>query len=284
LKKLHGQIPRKIWERILGIEARRLWNELTNTRNELTNTRNELTNTRNELTNTRNELTKTQQRQNRIHPYVAEALSLVAPVHQNLRKFSSKNDTGSSIFTEFGSDKDTKHSYGHVYIELLEKFAKPRILEIGVGSINLNKYSYAGLPAGGALKAFRKRFNEAAIIGVDIDPESIEIIRAEGFEGFVVDQTSDESLTRSMNILNELDPFDLILDDGFHDPHANVRTLKKFFSLLSDDGTYVIEDVHESLIDFWKTISIHLPGKVEILDMRELRPGVDDNILILITK
>ncbi len=275
MKKLYGQVPRKIWERVSGIEPRRLWNELANTQNELANTQNE-------LANTQNELAKTQQRQNRIHPYVAEALSLVVPFHQRARKIESRSDTSASIFTEFGSDKDTRHSYGHVYIELLKTFSKPRILEIGVGSIN--DFPYAGVPAGGALKAFRKRFKDATIVGVDIDPHSIEIIKAEGFTGFVVDQTSDESLTKSENILSDLGPFDLILDDGFHDPHANIRTLKKLFGLLSENGTYVIEDVHESLIDFWKAISIHLPGEIEILDMRELRPGVDDNILILITR
>ena len=47
---------------------------------------------------------------------------------------------------------------------------------------------------------------------------------------------------------------------------------------------YVVEDVHETLIDFWKVIAIHLPGKMQVLDMRDLRPGVDDNILLLFTK
>ena len=275
MKRKFEQIPKKIWERVSGIEPRRLWTELTSTQNELTSTQNELTNTQNELTNT-------QKRQNRIHPYVAEALRLVAPVEYNLVKIDAQVETSPSGFTEFGSDKDTRHSYGDFYFESLSRIPNPRILEIGVGSVN--KFPYAGLPPGGALKAFRKKFSNATIIGVDIDPDSIETIKANGFIGFVVDQTSDESLSKSKVILNEFGPFDLIIDDGFHDPHANIRTLQIFFSLLSETGIYVIEDVHESLIDFWKTISVHLPGKIQILDMRTLRPGVDDNILILITK
>ena len=261
MKSKFKQIPKKIWERVSGIEPRRLWAELSNTQKELSNTR---------------------QRQNRIHPYVAEALGLVAPVEYNLVKIDSQIGTSNSVFTEFGSDKDTRHSYGEFYFEFLNRFPNPKILEIGVGSVN--NFPYAGLPPGGALKAFRKKFSNATIVGVDIDPVSIESVKADGFFGFVVDQTSDESLSKSRIILNEFGPFDLIIDDGFHDPHANVRTLKMFFSLLSEKGTYVIEDVHESLIDFWKTISVHLPGKIQILDMRTLRPSVDDNILILITK
>jgi hypothetical protein len=60
--------------------------------------------------------------------------------------------------------------------------------------------------------------------------------------------------------------------------------LKILFNLLSDEGAYVVEDVHETLIDFWKVLSLGLPGKMSILDMRDIRPGEQDNILILFTK
>jgi hypothetical protein len=265
---MYNQVPRKIWERVLGIEPRRLWSELANAQSELANAQSELANAR--------------KRENRLHPFIAEALSLVVPDHPNLGKFEEKSATSESIFSEFGSDKDSRHSYGGLYFEILKDFTKPRILEIGVGSIN--NFPYAGLPAGGALKAFRKKFSEATIIGIDIDVNSIQLIQALGFVGFLVDQTSDRSLAETRNALDAFGPFDLIIDDGFHDPHANIRTLKTLFCLLSENGTYVIEDIHESLIDFWRVVSVHLPGKIQILDMRDLRPGVDDNILILISK
>ena len=99
-----------------------------------------------------------------------------------------------------------------------------------------------------------------------------------------MDQTSEKSLKDVEAKLSQYGPFDLIIDDGFHDPHANVKTLKILFNLLSDEGTYVVEDVHETLIDFWRVISLSLPGKMSILDMRDIRPGEQDNILILLTK
>jgi hypothetical protein len=169
-----------------------------------------------------------------------------------------------------------------VYLEILEKFESPRILEIGVGSIN--DFPYAGLAAGGALKGFRTKFPKATIVGIDIDPHSIEVLKADNFLGYVVDQTSDKSLIQNKLNLEKHGPYDLIIDDGFHDPHANIRTLKSYYSLLSENGTYVIEDVHESLIDFWKVIATHLPGIVNILDLRSNRPEVDDNILIIIRR
>ncbi len=246
--------PRKLLERVLGIESKRLMAEVS----------------------------YFSQRDKRLHPFVVEALSLLVEPHENSMGISVKSDSKDSIFTIYGSDKDTRHSYGDIYLELLVNIPKPRILEIGVGSIN--DFPYAGLPAGGGLKAFQKIFPESIIVGVDIDPQSIETVRAGGFHGFVADQTSTESLNNAKKSMIEYGPFDLIIDDGFHDPHANVRTLQTFFSLLSEGGTYVIEDIHESLIIFWKVISVYLPGNVQIVDMRSLRPGVDDNILILITR
>jgi hypothetical protein len=262
-------LTKKVWERLTGIEPRRLWLELTNTQNELTNTQNELTNS-------------LHGRENRLHPFLREALNLLSDSTLLKNEFSPSGDEEESVFTKYGSDKDTRHSYGNVYLQALKENEKPRILEIGVGSVN--NFPYAGLPAGGAIRAFREKYPNSMIVGVDIDPNSIEIIKKDGFQEFVVDQTSDASLDAAKEVLSTFGPFDLIIDDGFHDPHANIRTLQKLFNLLSDTGTYVIEDVHESLIDFWGSIVKNLPGKFEIFDMRALRPGVEDNILILIKK
>ena len=265
----------KIWRRITGIESRQLYRWLTDTQTQLTDTQTQLTDTQTQLTNAPD------QRDKRIHPFIIEALELIAP-DKNLLIPEFLVEKKPSVFTEFGSDKDTRHSYGALYLELIRGFSNPRILEVGVGSVN--EFPYAGLPPGGALKAFRKEFPNALIIGIDIDPDSIENIKAQGFIGFVVDQTSDESLNNAKKILTEDGPFDLIIDDGFHDPHANIRTLKKLFDLLSDHGTYVIEDVHEILIPFWNAIATHLPGNLRILDLRRMRPETEDNVLILITK
>ena len=267
-------VLQKIWRRVSGIEPRELYKQLTLARDELTVARDELTVARDELTKV---LTS---RNNRLHPFVSEALTLVAPNKKVKNKPKGILKSEVSVFTEFGSDKDTRHSYGKVYVDLLKNTSNPRILEIGVGS--LNDYPYAGLAAGGALRAFKRIFPNSEIIGLDIDPDSIAIINSYGFQGFVVDQTSDESLSYVKNKLKNLGKFDLIIDDGFHDPHANIRTLQILFDLLSDEGTYVIEDVHESLVNLWEVVSIYLPGELQVLDMRAMRPGVDDNILVLI--
>jgi hypothetical protein len=279
----------KVLRRVSGKESRSLWHELVQTQKELVQTQKELVQTQKELVQTQKELVQTQKelaakndRHLRVHPYIAEALNAIAPPIEVLRKGLRESEVPNSVFTKFGSDKDSRHSYGNVYQQIIKKFTHPRILEIGVGSVN--DFPYAGLKPGGALKAFREISSTSTVVGIDIDPQAVQTIQDEGFIGFTVDQTSEESLKDVETKLSQYGPFDLIIDDGFHDPHANVKTLKILFNLLSDEGTYVVEDVHETLIDFWKVLSLSLPGKMSILDMRDIRPGDQDNILILLTK
>ena len=277
-----GVILNKVLRRVSGRESRSLWHELVQTQNELVQTQNELVQTQNELVQTQNELASKNDRHLRVHPYIAEALNAIAPPIEVLRKEINESEAPNSVFTKFGSDKDSRHSYGNVYQQIVKKFSNPRILEIGVGSVN--DFPYAGLKPGGALKAFKELSSTSTVVGIDIDPQAVQAIQNEGFIGFIADQTSEKSLKEVETKLSQYGPFDLIIDDGFHDPHANVKTLKILFNLLSDEGTYVVEDVHETLIDFWKVLSLSLPGKMSILDMRDIRPGEQDNILILLKK
>jgi hypothetical protein len=53
---------------------------------------------------------------------------------------------------------------------------------------------------------------------------------------------------------------------------------------LKSGGHYVIEDVHESMIDLWTVIGSYLKLDLKVLDLREYRPGVSDNILVVIKK
>jgi hypothetical protein len=220
-------------------------------------------------------------RKRRLHPYVQEAISILKlPALNSAPKIQPKeNGNLTGLFTKYGSDKEDRHSYASTYSEILAEKSAPRILEIGLGS--LNPFPYAGLAPGGSIRAWREGYPEAIIVGVDIDPDAVSAIDE---VGFVADQTSDDSLDELIVKLEDFAPFDLIVDDGFHDPHANVRTLVKLFSLLSQTGSYVIEDVHESLVDLWELMAQNLPGRLEVRDLRDQRPESDDNILLIFTR
>ena len=220
-------------------------------------------------------------RDTRIHPFVAETLSLAAQLTTSQMVYENKKLVGSLTgkFTKFGSDKEVRHNYAEAYMEILRGIETPHILEIGLGS--LNGYPYGGLAPGGSMKAWREAYPDALIVGADIDPEAVSAISE---KAFVLDQTSNESLNEFVRSLENYAPFDIVVDDGFHDPHANFRTLLKVFPYLKKSGAYVIEDIHQSLIDFWRVITCNLDSDLEVRDLRKDRPGVDDNVLLIFRK
>ena len=225
-------------------------------------------------------------RKNRIHPFVAQSLDeLVTRISlMHHRVSNAKESKLGEHFTRNGSDKNTRHSYAFMYEEMVEGIDFPKILEIGLGSAN--PFPYGGtnedgpytLP-GGSLRSFRDRFPGAILVGADIDPDSVN---SSSEEAYLVDQTSINSLRSFTKNISER-VFDLIIDDGFHDPHANINTFFELFDFLSDEGFYVIEDVHSSLISYWLVV-IHALGingqVVEFLDKKD----TDDNVVVVIKK
>jgi hypothetical protein len=216
-------------------------------------------------------------RENRVHPFVDEALSLVPTQVKTVTNLvEPENHRLKGQFNKFGSDKENLHSYAWVYSELIGQSDAPKILEIGLGS--LNGFPYGGLAPGGSMKAWRGGYPNATLVGADVDEESVKAIDE---IGFVADQTSDISLQLLKKSLVNIGPLDLIVDDGFHDPHANMRTLLNLYSCVKPGGHFVIEDVHFTLLNFWRAIESSLPGKMTIYDLRNQRPGSADNILLV---
>lgn len=150
-----------------------------------------------------------------------------------------------NLFTLHGSDKSTVHNYNLVYGALLrpKRNAMLNILEIGLGTNNIDLMSSMGLDGkpGASLRAFRDMYQNAQIFGADIDKRIL--FTEERIKTFFVDQTMPETLE---DLRNELLPlrFDLIIDDGLHNSHANLNTLNFALGLLKKDGMFIIEDVH----------------------------------------
>lgn len=219
-------------------------------------------------------------RENRLHEFVKSALSLAATNLDEAKLVTSESTKCELgvIFDSLGSDKNSRHSYAEIYENLLSKIESPRILEIGLGSLNAFPYA-GGQKPGSSLRAWRKRYPSAFLVGADIDLESVQAVSE---TAYVVDQTDPASLDCLSRELVKFGKFDLIVDDGFHDPHANVQTLIKLLPHLAEDGTYIIEDVHISLVDFWRMLIVAMGLKGEVVDMTPLRPQTDDNVLVLL--
>jgi SAM-dependent methyltransferase len=223
-------------------------------------------------------------RDTRLHPFVREGFELlvnkkaILNEKNNLDVFLDSEELN-KVFRDFGSDKGDRHNYGSIYQKLIGEKKDPLILEIGIGTEN--HYMYASGLAGSSLKAWREFYPNGLVIGADIDPEAISSVEP---PAYIVDQTKDDSLETLATSLKQFGKFDLIVDDGFHDFHANVRTFLNIYPILKPGGHYIIEDVHESMIEIWTIVGGYLGLNLMVFDLREYREGVNDNILVVIKK
>jgi hypothetical protein len=150
-------------------------------------------------------------------------------------------------------------------------------LEIGLGSSSTNQYA-SGLPGGG-LEAFKAINSEIKLFGADIDQKAIDVVK---FEAFYVDQTNTSSLNEMVLKLESFGKFSIIIDDGFHEFSANIRTFNICKKLMESGGVYFIEDIHESHIEIWNLFINVNKLDAEILDLRQFRKNTLDNIIIKI--
>jgi hypothetical protein len=75
--------------------------------------------------------------------------------------------------------------------------------------------------------------------------------------------------------------FDLIIDDGSHNPDDQILTAKMLMCLLKDDGFYIIEDVHINSIE--KITDALQEFDCEVITLGD-RPLIDDNNLIFVRR
>jgi len=135
------------------------------------------------------------------------------------------------IFT--GNDKESVYKWHHyipIYDRHLSRYRGTtiRMLEIGV---------YRG----GSLHMWREYLGSQAIIyGVDIDPACRQF---DGLAGQVrIGSQDDARFLKS--VVAEMGGVDIVVDDGSHVMQHIVKSLTTLYPLLSDNGIYLIEDLH----------------------------------------
>ena len=154
------------------------------------------------------------------------------------------------LFLKYGSDKSMPHDYYKIYSELLRAIEVPRkLFEIGLGTNNRNIVSTMGISGqpGASLRAFRDFCPECEVIGADVDRAAL--FSEERIRTFHLDQTKSATFDA---ISDEVGwDFDLMIDDGLHSPHANLRSLRFFLSRIREGGFAVIEDIYERSVPIW---------------------------------
>ena len=151
------------------------------------------------------------------------------------------------LFDRWNCDKGSKHSYERCYEQFFEplKDKKINILEVGIYK-------------GHSLEVFKDYFSDAQIYGIDIftriTPNQISTFLNKNVHWAMCDSTDPSCVSEITKTFGKDTKFDIIIDDGLHEPEANAKTLKNLWPLLKPDGIYFVEDVWP--LDIMKTADI----------------------------
>lgn len=136
----------------------------------------------------------------------------------------------------YGYKNGNSHRYVDFYEQYFSKYKKPIILEIGVwygDSIRLINDYYDG---------------ECEIYCVDIQSNAYDYIsNMQNVHFFLFDQSSRDSWN-DFNEKTKNVTFDIILDDGGHKFNQQLVSLYMLHKRLNENGIYIIEDLHTSLV------------------------------------
>jgi hypothetical protein len=183
---------------------------------------------------------------------------------EELKIDKSFQDNLNKLFSLYGSDKN-KHGYDKLYSYIFSMISlTPKILEIGMGSVNSNipsNMGKRGVP-GASLRAFADLFPDSQIYGADIDKAIL--FQENNIKTFFLDQNQ---LSTYDNPIIENKKFDLIIDDGVHMQSANLNSLLFSLERLTNNGVLVVEDVPFSALDTWKIVInlIRKPFSIRII-------------------
>ena len=146
------------------------------------------------------------------------------------------------LFNKFDSDKAILHNYNFLYSAL---FSNIRHSAVNVMEIGTYK--------GASLRSWKNYFSKANIYGLDIDPDTL--FSEDRIFTSIADQNSIESLEA---INKEWDNYyDVIIDDGWHQPEASVFTMFAFLKKLKKGGIYVLEDIdQDKYMNFYKRLEL----------------------------
>lgn len=141
------------------------------------------------------------------------------------------------------------HTYTPQYYNLLKSFKNESLefLEIGIGNVPLMSTIIDNYIPGASMRMWRDFFQNANIYAADIDTSVL--FEEDRIKSFYVDQNDYDSLIKLQNTISSISgkkEFDIILDDGSHNPDHQSMSFKALWQFIKKDGIYIIEDVHNN--------------------------------------
>lgn len=167
------------------------------------------------------------------------------------------------ITKNFYTDKSTIHSYDKIYDSIFKPYVdrEGSLLEIGV---------YGG----GSLLLWQEYFSKMKIIGLDIEnnvPDTIfDMYDHDRVKYYLEDAYSDETIDFLKR--NNLDKYDIIIDDGPHTEESQLRFIDLYLRMVRKNGILVIEDI----------LSFDTVGKIvdKVHNILDPEHGIDYNITV----
>jgi len=145
------------------------------------------------------------------------------------KKYNTDKGVCSTIY-------EWNHGYTEIYDRYFSVYESPTILEIGVlqgESIFMYNDYYQG---------------RCQIYCVDIEDKGELFANMPNVHFYRLDQASRSDWDK-FNRETEGVKFDIILDDGGHQFDQQIISLSKLHKRVSDNGIYIVEDLHTSLIN-----------------------------------
>jgi hypothetical protein len=186
------------------------------------------------------------------------------------------------IMEHCGSDKSTIHNYTPLYNYLFSQLGlkdKPiSLLEMGIGLTDINIPCNMGPTgtSGASLRAFERYFPNAMIYGADID-KSI-LFETDHIKTYYCNQLVTDDIDKLWKQIDK--QVNVIIDDGFHNPEANLLLLNNSFQYLANGGLYFVEDIHPSwsstILENLESLSCNYKGILSI------PPDTISNILVIV--
>ncbi len=182
-------------------------------------------------------------------------------VQQSIETYTSMD----SIELDFemdrmGSDKGPLwHYYSRFYHTLFEPVrTQPlKVFELGLGTNNVDISSNMGAHGkpGASLYAWSKYFSDADVYGADIDKECLFDHYKYRIKTFYCDQTNREVIQEMWNNEELKDiQFDILIEDGLHEPFANKIFFEESIHKVKPGGVYIIEDINTSYVEYFKEL------------------------------
>ena len=186
---------------------------------------------------------------------------------------------------KYPTDKDTSHSYIEVYDDVWEYAIttygqKPfDVLEIGNNG-------------GGSIKLWQDYIHENVVSFAPNDPE----YSIDGLELLENDFLHELNKVDEVNIRMNTDAYtdetvkslgdkkyDIIIDDGSHQPHHQLFAINKYFSLLKPQGVMVVEDVQSLQALSAVLLYAELPSDARLIvhDRRHIKNRYDDIMIVI---